>query len=111
MNSRQKKELSKRIKYVLGQLSAVEKMLDHDRESSYIYVQLRSIESAFRKSIVHTFETEHRLELAERIVDELERCPGSCQYCELIEKLKHDFPKLTLTQVLEGLHQIKKRKK
>ena len=111
MNSKRKKELLKRIKYVAGQLAAVEKMLSQDREPSDIYVQLRSVESAFRKSIVDTFETEHRLELAERIVGELENCPGSCQYCELIETLKQDFPRLTLTQVLEGLHQIKKRRK
>ena len=111
MNSKQKKELSKRIKFVTGQLAAIEKMLDQGREPSDIYVQLRSVESAFHKSIVNTFETEHRLELAERIVDELQSCPGSCQYCDLVEALKRDFPKLTLTQVLEGLHQIKKRRK
>ncbi len=86
-------------------------MLDQGREPADIYTQLRSVESAFHKSIVNTFETEHRLELAERIVEELQNCPGSCQYCELVETLKRDFPKLTLTQVLEGLHQIKKRKK
>ena len=111
MNAKQKKELSKRIKYVIGQLAAVNKMIAEGKDSSDIFVQLRSLESAFRKSIVETFETEHRLELAERIVGELESCPGSCQYCDLLDILKRDFPKLTLTQVLDGLHQIKKRRK
>ena len=111
MTARQRKALLKRIKYVTGQLVAVERMLNQDKEPSGIYVQLRSVESAFRKSIVDTFETEHRLELAERIVEELENCPGSCDYCRLVETLKQDFPKLTLTQVFEGLHQIKKRRK
>ena len=86
-------------------------MIAEGKDSSDIFVQLRSVESAFRKSIVETFETEHRLELAERIVEELENCPGSCQYCDLVDTLKRDFPKLNLTQVLDGLHQIKKRKK
>ncbi|MDE3056580.1 MAG: metal-sensing transcriptional repressor [Bacteroidota bacterium] len=111
MNSKQKKELSKRIKYVTGQLAAINKMIAEGKDSSDIFVQLRSVESAFRKSIVSTFETEHRLELAERIVEELESCPGSCQYCDLVDTLKRDFPKLTLTQVLDGLHQMKKRRK
>ncbi len=111
MNSKQKKELSKRIKYVTGQLAAVNTMISEGKDSSEIFVQLRSVESAFQKSIVETFETEHRLELAERIVDELESCPGSCQYCDLVDTLKRDFPKLTLTQVLDGLHQIRKRRK
>lgn len=111
MNSKQKKELTKRIKYVIGQLAAINKMIGEGKNSSEIFVQLRSVESAFRKSIVETFESEHRLELAERIVDELESCPGSCQYCDLVDTLKRDFPKLTLTQVLDGLHQIKKRRK
>jgi DNA-binding FrmR family transcriptional regulator len=85
-------------------------MIGEGRDSSDIFVQLRSVESAFRKSIVDTFETEHRLELAERIVEELENCPGSCQYCDVVDTLKKDFPKLTLTQVLDGLHQLKKRR-
>lgn len=111
MNSKQKKELAKRITYVAGQLAAINNMIAEGKDSSDIFVQLRSVESAFRKSIVETFETEHRLELAERIVEELENCPGSCQYCDVVDALKKDFPKLTLTQVLNGLHQIKKREK
>lgn len=110
MNTKQKRELTKRIKYVTGQLEAVNKMITEGKDSSDIFVQLRSVESAFSKSIVETFETEHRLELAERIVEELESCPGSCQYCDLVDTLKRDFPKLTLTQVLDGLHQIKIRR-
>jgi DNA-binding FrmR family transcriptional regulator len=111
MNSKQKKELTKRIKYVTGQLAAINKMIAEGKNSSEIFVQLRSVESAFRKSIIDTFETEHRLELAERIVEELENCPGSCQYCDVVDTLKKDFPKLTLTQVLDGLHQFRKRRK
>ena len=110
MDSKQKKELIKRIKYVTGQLAAVNKMIEDGRDSSEIFVQLRSVESAFHKSIIETFESAHRLELAEKIVEELENCPGSCEYCEVIDTLKKDFPKLSLTQVLGGLHQIKKRK-
>ena len=86
-------------------------MIEAGKDSSEVFVQLRSIESAFRRSIVNTFETEHRLELAERIVEELENCPGTCQYCDVVDTLKKDFPMLTLTQVLDGLHQIKKRRK
>jgi len=93
MNSSQKKEVSKRIKYVTGQLTAINKMIAERKESSDIFVQLRSVESAFKKSIVDTFQTEHRHELAERIVRELENCPGSCQYCDLVDTLKRDFPK------------------
>jgi DNA-binding FrmR family transcriptional regulator len=112
MTAKQKnKEITKRIRFIKGQLDAIEKMIDAGRTSSDIYTQLRSVESAFQKSILGTFETEHRLELAERIVRELEDCPGSCQYCNLVETLRRDFPKLTLTQVLDGLHQIKKRNK
>ncbi len=111
MKPKQKKELSKRLRYVIGQLTAVEKMVEEGKDSSDIFLQLRSVESAFHRSIIDTFETAHRLELAERIVEELENCPGSCQYCDVVDTLKRDFPKLSLTQVLGGLHQIKKRRK
>lgn len=108
MENKQGREISKRIRYIVGQLSSIEKMIEKGEEPLSIYVQLRSVESAFNKSVLQTFEKEHRLELAERIVKELENCPGSCKYCELIETLRRDFPQLTLTQVLDGLHQIKK---
>jgi DNA-binding FrmR family transcriptional regulator len=109
MNSKRKKDVIKRINYVIGDLTSIRKMIEQGKNSSDIFVQLRSVESAFRKSILGTFEAEHRMELAERIVEELENCPGSCEYCELVETLKRDFPKLSLTQVLNGLHKIKKR--
>lgn len=76
MDSKQKKELNKRIKYVIGHLSAIEKMIEDGRDSSEIYAQLRAVESAFSKSVLETFEKEHRLELAERVVEALENCPG-----------------------------------
>lgn len=109
MDSKQKKELNKRIKYVIGHLSAIEKMIEEGRDSSEIYAQLRAVESAFSKSVLDTFEKEHRLELAERVVEALENCPGTCEYCDLVDTLKRDFPKLTLTQVLNGLHQVKRK--
>jgi len=40
MNSSQKKEVSKRIKYVTGQLTAINKMIAERKESSDIFVQL-----------------------------------------------------------------------
>ena len=86
-------------------------MIEEGRDSSEIYTQLHAVESAFAKSVLDTFEKEHRLELAERVVEELENCPGSCEYCDLVGTLKRDLPKLSLTQVLDGLHQIKRRKK
>ena len=54
MDSGRKKDLTKRINYVIGHLSAIEKMIEEDRDPSDIYVQLRSVESAFRKSIVES---------------------------------------------------------
>ena len=109
MDSKRKKELTKRINYVIGHLSAIEKMIAEDRDSSEIYSQLRAVESAFGKSVLETFEKEHRLELAERVVEAIENCPGTCEYCDLVDTLKRDFPKLTLTQVLNGLHQVKRK--
>ncbi len=33
------------------------------------------------KSVLDIFKKEHRLELAERVVEALENCPGTCKYC------------------------------
>ncbi len=110
LNPKNKKALAKRIHFIVGQLGAVEKMVDKGEDGAEIFKQLRSVEAAFRSSVLETFETAHRLELAEQIVQELEECPGSCQYCDLVDTLKRDFPKLSITQVLNGLHQLNGRK-
>ncbi len=111
LNAANKKALTKRIAYIIGQLGAIQQMVEEGEEGAKIFQQLRSVESAFRSSILDTFESAHRMELAEQIVQELEDCPGSCQYCELVETLKRDFPKLSITQVFDGLHRINTRKK
>ncbi len=111
LKAQHKKSLTKRVRFIAGQLDAILKMIDNDEDSEKILQQLRSVESALQSSVLETFESAHRLQLAEQIVQELEDCPGSCQYCQLVETLKRDFPKLTITQVFDGLHQLHQGKK
>lgn len=109
LSNKEKRELIKRLNYVRGQLSGIEKMVQDGREPDEIYVQLRSIESAFQKSILQTFETQHREALAQTIMSELDNCPGKCQYCNDIEAIKKVFPRLTIKQVLDTLHNFKRK--
>ncbi len=102
-------DLAKRVRMVIGHLTAIEQMIENQADPEEIHRQFRSVDEAFRKSILGTFDSERRFELAERIVDELENCPGSCGYCDLVETLKRDFPTLTLTEVLGALHRLKKK--
>lgn len=104
LTSRQKKEMMKRLRYISGQLAAIEQMVEQDRSPEDIYVQLLSIESAFTSSVMQTFETEHRKALAALIVERQATCPGStCGACELVRDARSRFPNLTAKEVLHHL--------
>ena len=101
------RELRKRLNYVKGQLAGIEKMIAEGRNPVEIYTQLRSIESAFQKSILQTFEAEHRSELSQLLARQLEDCPGTCGHCEDVEAIRKMFPRLSMQQVLAGLQKFK----
>jgi DNA-binding FrmR family transcriptional regulator len=103
------RELRKRLNYVKGQLAGIDKMLDEGRDPAEIYAQLRSIESAFQKSILQTFEEQHRVALAKVIVSELDSCPGACSHCNDLEAVKKAFPRWTLGQVLDALRSFRRK--
>lgn len=105
-NIRQNKELTKRLKYIAGQVQAIVTMIHEGRSPQDIHAQLQSVQAAFRKSIMATFEDQHRKELAALVVRRQDECPGSCSYCDFIASVKHDFPNLEIGQVLELLHRI-----
>lgn len=105
-SEKNKKELIKRLNYVKGQLGAIERMIAEEKTPGEIYTQLRSVESAFHKSILETFESRYRKELAELLVSELEGCPGECQYCDTIETVKKEFPTLAFKRILTILQTI-----
>ena len=109
LESKEKRELIKRLNYVKGQLAGIEKMINDGRDPEEIYIQLRSIESAFQKSILQTFEEQHRRALAKVIVSELDSCPGACSHCNDLEAIKKAFPRWTLKQVLNALQNLRRK--
>jgi DNA-binding FrmR family transcriptional regulator len=111
LGNHEKRELLKRLHYVKGQLAGIEKMIQAGRSSDEIYVQLQSVEAAFQKSILRTFETRHRLALAQTIVRELDSCSGPCQHCDDIAAIKKLLPQLTLKQVLEALQRLNRKER
>ena len=100
------KPLLQRLHFVQGQITGVEKMIEDGRRPEEIYTQLRSLESAFGKSIIQAFEDYHRKELAKRLVEFLECCGGPCDDCNKLETIKKEFPKLTMPEILETLKTI-----
>ena len=110
LDHRQKKDLTKRIRFISGQLAAIETMIAGDRSPEAIYLQLRSVQSALSRSVIATFETAQRQALASAVVDRRENCPGAaCDICDAVEVIRRDFPNLTIEQVLEHLALLEAR--
>lgn len=109
LDHRQKKDLKKRLRFITGQLEAIERMVEEDHDAAAIHVQLQSVQSALTRSVMGTFETEHRRALAAEIVERQQRCPGpSCQVCDMVCTIQRDFPNLTIKQVLDHLGELRK---
>jgi DNA-binding FrmR family transcriptional regulator len=107
LTDRQKKDLKKRLRFVAGQLDAIERMVEDDRSPEEIYVQLLSMQSGFAKSVMTTFEDEHRRALASLIVEREERCPGeACDVCDAVADARARFPNLTTKEVLRHLSML-----
>ena len=105
-NHKTYKSLLQRLHFAQGQITGVEKMIEDGRSPEEIYIQLRSLESAFGKSIMQSFEDQHRKELAKRLVEFLSCCGGPCDDCDKLEVIKKEFPKLTMPEILETLKTI-----
>ena len=101
------KEILKRIHYVIGQLQGVEKMITEERDPVEIYAQLISARSALKNSVIETMDTEYRYKLAESLVEDLEKCDGTCGMQDTLIKFKKDFPKMTSKEVFSSLKVIR----
>ncbi len=105
------KELLKRVRYVVGHLQGIEKMISEERDPLDIYTQLLSVRSALKRSVLDTLENQTRYELAESIVKALDTCDGKCERHATLAKFKQDFPTMTNKEVLASLKVLHSQQK
>ncbi|HWP82181.1 MAG TPA: metal-sensitive transcriptional regulator [Bacteroidota bacterium] len=103
MNRKEKQEVVKRLHYVRGQLSGIEKMLEEDRPVKEIYTQLKAAEKALHKAIYGVLDDQLKKHFAEVLAERLALCPGDCDDAERLQFLKSEFAKFNLKELIDEL--------
>jgi DNA-binding FrmR family transcriptional regulator len=106
LSSKDKRIIKKRLHYIKGQMEGIEKMIDEDREPSDIHAQFKAVEGALQKAIYVVLDEALRSELAVKIVNVVNACPGNCEDAEKIKFIKKEFPNLDLKKVVQILPEI-----
>ena len=98
-----KREITKRIHHIQGQLGGIEKMIRGDRPVKDIYVQMKAVEGALHQAIYSVLDNQLKNHFAEVLAERLALCPGDCGDAERLEFLRHEFSKLGLKELIDEL--------
>ncbi len=108
LNTKEKKEILKRLHFIVGQIHGIEDMIENDRQLNDIYVQLRAVEKGIDKAIYTVFEEQLKKHLAEVLSKRLAACPGDCSDAERLRYTREQFAELDLKEVIESIEWLKK---
>ncbi|GAA4464969.1 hypothetical protein GCM10023189_44960 [Nibrella saemangeumensis] len=100
------RDLKKRLHYIKGQIEGIERMLDEQRDPNEIFVQFKAVEGALQKAIYVVLDETLRKDLAQKIVNVVNACPGNCGDADKIEFIRQEFPKLGLKEVSQVIAQL-----
>lgn len=100
------REVKKRLHYIKGQVEGIERMIDKGREPNDIVIQFKAVEGAVKKAIYEVLDETLRKDLALRIVEVVDACPGNCEYAGKIQSIKRDFPNLKFEEITQVISEI-----
>ena len=103
ISQKQKREITKRLHYIKGQLAGVERMIDSERPVKEIYTQLKAVEKGLHQAIYGVLDGQLKKYFAEILAERLALCPGDCDDAERLQFLRHEFSKLDLKALIDEL--------
>ncbi len=99
-------DVSKRLRYIKGQLGGIEKMLDEGRDPSQIIIQFKAAEEALNKAHFLLLDEVFRKGLALQLSDVIKACAGNCQDAEKIAFLQEKFSQLELGEITGRMKEV-----
>jgi len=68
-----------------------------------LFQQFRAVEGVAHRAVAQVLDELFRKKLALALVAAQDACPGECDYCDRVEKLKKEFAGLDTPQVMDYL--------
>jgi len=107
LSSEDKREIGHQINAMIGQLRAVQNLLEADRPAQDIYVQFKAVEGILNKALYTVLDDLFRKKLAETIVKVMDECYSEdCPHCQNIESVKKEFSKMDIGEVIRSLNEL-----
>lgn len=98
--------LIKRLATIKGQIEAIIRMLDADKDPDQILNQFKAADQGLQKAHYLLLDDVFRKSLALKLVQVMNACPGNCQDAEKIEFIKERFPMLELDELTSKIKEI-----
>lgn len=111
LSNEEKKVLKHQLHSIQGQVTAIDKMIDEDRDAEEIYIQFKAVEGIVDKALYGILDDLFRKNFAEALVKTLEACPGDCPDCDKLEILKKQFGTMDLKEVFKQLTRLNESQK
>jgi DNA-binding FrmR family transcriptional regulator len=100
-------DVVKRIATVQGQLGGIIRMINGDSDPDKILVQFQAATQGLQKAHHLLLDDVFRKNLALKIVEVMNACPGNCPFTEKIEHLIKQFPTLQFDELTLKIKEIK----
>ena len=99
-------DLKKRLATIKGQIEGLIKMLDDETDLDKILIQFKAADQGLQKAHYLLMDEVFRKNLALKLVQVMNACPGNCQDAEKIEFMKEQFPMLEFEQLTTQIKEV-----
>lgn len=104
LTAAERKIVAHQLRALTGQLDGLRALLDApDTGLDALFQQFRAVEGIAHWTVTQVLDELFRKKLALALVAAQDACPGACDYCDRVERLKKEFARLDLPQVLRYL--------
>jgi CsoR family transcriptional regulator, copper-sensing transcriptional repressor len=99
-------DIKTRLKTIKGQITAIIKMLDEQKNPEQILHQFKAADKGLQKAHYLLLDEVYRKSLAIKIVNVVDACPGNCGNEDKIEFIRQQFPTFKLDELTDRMREI-----
>lgn len=104
LTATERKIVAQQLNALTGQVESIRTLLNVPNTSlAALFQQFRAVEGVAHRAVAQVLDELFRKKLALALVAAQDACPGACDYCDRVERLKKEFAGLALPQVLSYL--------
>ncbi|VAX29450.1 hypothetical protein MNBD_IGNAVI01-170 [hydrothermal vent metagenome] len=107
LSAKEKREISKQLNAMTGQIKAIQDMIENNRETRDIYIQFKAVEGIMNKALYTVLDNLFRKKLASTIVKVIDDCyDEECPHCKQVGEIKDQFSEMAMRDVIKYLDEL-----